>query len=238
MEFQLDDNTTEQEPLQEQETLADDDGYYHAPVRETPLPSSIPTKKQIHIPTFVFIIPIILIAIWATRFLPSGQKKSLNNVVHLPQANIETELGITLAQNPSFVSKLSIPNGKADGFQTYTTSKDDFSVIYYNGQQFGISFSSRNYSLYGVSIGDSEASVFKGIEHPYGVLLEDGNPAYAFSEHFNMLEDMSRGNSTATYFIGTDKSVLVLVFNDTTNRVVNIIYYYDAERILEDVSTL
>ena len=236
MGFQLDDDTTKPDDLQEQDSLADDDGYYHAPVRETPLPSSIPTKKQIHIPTFIFIIPVILIILLAIRFIPWGEKKSLNNVVHLPQASIETELGITLEQNPSFVSMLSIPNNKTDGFQTYTTSKNDFSVIYYNGQQFGISFSSRKYSLFGISIYDSEPHIFNGVETVNGTLQENGVPVYEYYARFNMLEDMSHGHSTATYLLGTDGSVLVLVVNDTTARVVNIIYYYDSERILEDIS--
>lgn len=51
-----------------------------------------------------------------------------------------------------------------------------------------------------------------------------------------MIEDIAQSGSIADYFLGTDGSVLVLVINDTSNRIVNIIYYYDNERILEDIS--
>ena len=53
-----------------------------------------------------------------------------------------------------------------------------------------------------------------------------------------MLEEMRTHGSTADYFVGADGSVLVLVINDTSHRVVNIIYYYNGEHILKDISLI
>lgn len=224
------------ETLPETDSQSDDGGYYHAPVQpEMPVITEVP-KKQVRIPTFVIILLVCAVIAIVLKLIPFNKKTALNNVVRLPQASIETELGITLEHNPNFVSRLSIPNNNPDGFDTYTNAKKSFSVIYYNGKQFGISFSDSKYSLFGIKIGDSESHILNGQETPNGVFLEDGVPVYEYTEYFVMLEDMTKSGSTAEYFLGKDGSVLVLVINDTSNRVVNIIYYYDNQRVMEDIS--
>lgn len=219
-------------------SINDDDGYYHAPVTPmTPLPAE-PPKKQVHIPVFVFILLAFVFIAIILKFIPFNQKTKLDEIARMPQESIEEELGLTLTENPDFVTRLSIPNNEPDGFVTYTNKKEDFSVIYYNGKQYGISFSSPNYTLFGVKIGDSESHILSAADSEQTIFYEDGSPAYEYSTYFNMIEDMSRGGSTADYFLGKDGSVLVLVINDTSSRVVNIIYYYDSERVMKDVSPI
>lgn len=240
MEFNLSDSDDQDKDmdleLQKDPSDADEDGYYHAPVKPTPTVIDVPKKKQVHISPFLFVIPVIIVVIVVLRFLPISSTKSLNTLVRQPQKQIETELGLSLNQNPGFVTMLSVPNNNADGFETYTTDQEDFSVIYYEGKQFGISFSSRKYSLFGVKIDDAEYKILKDAEGASGTIQENGSPAYSYSNSFTMVEDMGNGKSTATYLLGTDGSVLVLVFNDVTNRLVNVIYYYDSERILQDIT--
>lgn len=224
------------ETIQETISQSDDDGYYHAPVQpEIPIITEAP-KKQVHIPVFVIILLICTAIVIVLKLIPFNQKTSLNTIIRLPQASIESELGITLEHNPNFVSRLSIPNNSPDGLDTYTNTKETFSVIYHNGKQFGISFSDPKYSLFGIKIGDSESHILNGQESKDGVFLEDGNFAYEYTEYFVMLDELSKNGSTAEYFLGKDGSVLVLVINDTSNRVVNIIYYYDNQRVMEDIS--
>lgn len=226
------------ETLPETDNQSDDGGYYHAPVQpETPIITEVP-KKQFHIPTFVIVLLICAVIAIVLKLIPFNQKTALNNIVRLPQASIESELGMTLEHNPDFVSRLSIPNNSPDGLDTYTNAKESFSVIYYNGKQFGISFSDSKYSLFGIKIGDSESHLLSGQETRGGTFLEDGVPAYEYTEYFVMLDELAKGGSTAEYFLGKDGSVLVLVINDTSNRVVNIIYYYDSQRVMEDISTI
>lgn len=215
-----------------------DDGYYHIP---EPEPISIPIKtepkkREIHISKAVIIIPIIIIAILLLKQIPFNKKTSLDSIARLPQSEIEKALNVTLSENPNFVSKLSIPNGDAEGFQVYTTQKEDFGVIYYNGQQYGICFTNPKYTLYGTQIHDAEIQIFTE-ENMNNRLIADGeNAGYAFTNYFTVLNDIASGRSTASYVLGTDGSVLVLVFNDTTHRIVSINYYYDSERILKDLS--
>lgn len=234
MEFKLDDPNEQKKPTSHAEpALADDDGYYHAPV--TSAPTAIePEKKPIQIPKFIIVFIIVAILALVLSRMPFNKKKELDTIARMPMSDIEQELGITLSENPDFVKQLSIPNGDPTGFQVYTNSSKDFGVIYYNGKQYGICFSSSKYSLYGVEIGDSESHLFLSSQETQ--ILPDGKePGYSYTSYFYVIEDMMKKGSTADYVMGSDGSVLVLVVNDTSNRVVNIIYYYDSNRVLKDV---
>lgn len=224
------------ESLPESDSPSDDDGYYHAPVQtETPVITEVP-KKQVHIPTFVIILLACAVIAIILKVIPFNKKTALNETARLPQASIEAELGLTLEHNPDFVTRLSIPNNSPEGLDTYTNAKESFSVIYYNGKQFGISFTDPKYTLFGIKIGDSESHLMSGKESASGSFEENGVPVFEYTNYFVMMEDLAKSGSTAEYFLGKDGSVLVLVINDTTNRVVNIIYYYDSERVMQDIS--
>lgn len=83
-----------------------------------------------------FIIPavvIILLAL-ALTLIPWHKKSSLDSIYRSSAQDIQTSLGVTLSENPDFVSKLSIPNQDPTGFNVYTTGNEDFGVIYYNGE--------------------------------------------------------------------------------------------------------
>lgn len=224
------------ETMPETEVQTDNDGYYHAPVQpDTPILTEAPGTR-VHIPPFVIVLLICAIIAVILSVIPFNRKTALDDIARLSQDAIEEELGLTLEHNPDFVSRLSIPNGSPDGLDTYTNSKKSFSVIYYNGKQFGISFSDSKYTLFGLKIGDSESHILNGTDSVDGAFLENGVPVYEYTEYFVMMEDLTKSGSTAEYFLGKDGSVLVLVINDTTNRIVNIIYYYDNQRVLEDIS--
>ncbi len=250
MELKLDDNTEFQTTEDatpsltgsrgfsvQNEPAADEDGYYHIP--EKPIPAVLPPeKKTFHIPRLVIILLVLALAALILSILPINKKKSLDEIVRMSRNEMEQELGITLTADPSAVKKLSIPNGESEGFEVYTNAKKDFGVIYYNGKQHGVCFDSTRYSLFGVTIGDSESHLFQEAANAdsTGLQLNTSNEKpYSYSYYFNMMEDMSKGGSTADYVMGTDGSVLVLVVNDTSHRVVNVIYYYNSSRVMKDV---
>lgn len=251
MEFKLD-NLNEQSRKNENNTSAvtenkafsvqqipetDEDGYYHVP--ERPLPTNLPQKKKtFHIPKLVIVLLIIALAALLLTTLPINKKLSLDDIAHMSKADIEQELDITLTADPEAVKNLSIPNGEPSGFEVYSTPKKDFGVIYYNGKQYGICFDSSRYTLFGVQIGDSESHLFQEAANADSTGLRlntNSEKSYSYSTFFNVIEDMSKGGSTADYILGTDGSVLVLVINDTSHRVVNIIYYYDSVRVMKDI---
>ena len=219
------------------ESAADEGGYYHIP--EKPIPVVLPPeKKTFHIPKLVIILLILALAAFILSVLPINQKKSLDEIARMSKTGIEQELGITLTADPAAVNKLSIPNGEAEGFEVYTNPKKDFGVIYYNGKQYGICFDNNHYSLFGVKIGDSESHLLQEVANTDSTgfqLNTNTEKPYSYSTYFNMMEDMGKGGSTADYILGTDGSVLVLVINDTSHRVVNVIYYYNSDRVMKDI---
>lgn len=239
MEFKLGDEENSTSTQQKQTTYPIDevgnDGkyYYHAP-QPTPVVAP-PQKKNVGIPKIVFFIPVIVIIAVVLSIIPWNRKTSLDAIAEAPQDQIESTLGISLTENPEYLTKLSIANGDSSGFRVCTTPQADFGVIYYNQIQYGICFNNSKYSLFGFKIGDPEYKIFneENTDSHY-LTVEEGN-GYAYSQYINMIDDMSGGQSTAQYMIGEDGSLLVLVINNNTKRVVNIIYYYDYERVFEGV---
>lgn len=218
-----------------------DNGYYHAPEPIHTSSTVAPAKRTVHIPPFIIPAVVIILLALALTLIPWHKKSSLDSIYRSSAQDIQTSLGVTLSENPDFVSKLSIPNQDPTGFNVYTTGNEDFGVIYYNGQQAGICFDSSKYALFGISVGDSESHLLTQAEATStlsGDHSSDNSAGYHYTDYFSMLEEMRTHGSTADYFVGADGSVLVLVINDTSHRVVNIIYYYNGEHILKDISLI
>lgn len=239
MEFRLDGNEQE-ETQQEKPDAAASDGYYHVPNKdmamEKPAVTTISeSTRQVHVPKFViFIIAAAVIALILT-LVPWNKKTALDSYLRMSQTELEQTLGVTFQENAAAVKYLSIPNGDTTGFQVYSTADEGLNVIYYNGRQQGISFTGRKYSVFGIKVGDSISHLLlsNGDEQ---IISGEDSAGYRYSQYFNMLEDLQKSGSTSEYFIGVDGSALILVVNDTSHRVVNIIYYYDTQRLLQGIS--
>lgn len=238
MEFKLDgeEKTTSSAPKQTSypidEVSKENKYYYHAP-QPTPVVTPPPQKKSVGIPKIVFFIPIIVIVAVVLTLIPWNKKTSLDDLATVPQAEIESTLGIKLSDNPQYLTKLSVANGNRDGIRVETTPQADFGVIYYNQIQYGICFDNSKYSLFGFKIGDPEYKIFSEENtDAHHVTIGEGT-GYKFTKWFVNVDDMNGGQSTANYLIGEDGSLLVLVVNNTSKRVVNIVYYYDYERNIE-----
>ncbi len=241
MEFRLNEDLEEKAEAVT-DSVADADGYYHLPqsdngTTQIPPKAAYTESKKVHIPGWIILIVLAVVAAIVLTRIPWNQKTSLDAYLRLPQAELEQTLGVMLTENPEGPSYLSIPNRDYTGFQVNSSPKKDIGVIYYNGKQAGICFDGKKYSVYGITIGDSESHLLTNAEDTK-VLAGEGSAGYKYKYYFTMLDEMGQRGSTAEYFLGVDGSVLVLVLNDTSNRVVNIIYYYDSERILQDVDRI
>lgn len=238
MGFKLDGN--EKEDFQDEQTdgtesMQDSDGYYHIPQANAVQTHTAQIQKQeVSISKFVIFLIIAVVVALVLTIVPWNKKIALDSYLRLTMPELEQTLGVTFTENPEAVPYLSIPNGETDGFLVYSTSNKGLNVIYYNGRQLGISFDSKKYSVYGIKVGDSISHLLIQTGDSSVLGGEDGT-GYAYKEYFNMLEDLTRSGSTSEYFVGVDDSVLILVVNDTTNRIVNIIYYYNTERLLQDI---
>ena len=241
MEFKLNEEAEEKTEETGTESGADADGYYHLPQSDntvTRVSADTNTKtKKVHIPGFVIVLVVAVVVALILTNIPWNRKTALEPYFRLPQAELEETLGVKMTENPEGPSYLSIPNRDHTGFQVYSGPKKDIGVIYYNGKQAGICFDGKKYSAYGITIGDSESHLLTKAEETK-VLAGEGSTGYKYTYYFSKLDDIGQRGSTAEYFLGVDGSVLVLVINDTSNRVVNIIYYYDSTRILQDIDRI
>lgn len=205
------------------------------PIYNTPASAAVEQKKQFHIPVFLIVIAILfIIGLTAGILIPKlSETKDITAIVTAPKETMESELGISLNENESFVNSLGIPNKDTTGFRTFTDTGNNFGLIYYNNQQYGVTFNSKKYSVFGIKVGDSESNLIMNSEGTR-TLAADSGIGYQYSNYFEMIEEEVQ-YSTDYYFMGSDGSILVLRCNNTSHRVVSIEYYYDKTRIMQDV---
>lgn len=184
-------------------------------------------------------IIVVIIAIAAGTILPKKlAKHDISTIATLPKDTIAETLGITLEENPDFVRRIGVPGDDTDGFEAYTTPKTDFAVIYYNGQQYGIIFTSNRYSLFGVSMGDWETHIVDpAMENRLLVGDSSKSSGYPLLEVSQFIHSGLEDYSSQYYFYGTDGGLVVIDFNNTTSRAVRIQYYYDRTRYLKYVDS-
>lgn len=196
------------------------------PVRKSSLPSWV-------IPTII----VAIIAVAAGIILPRKlAKHDISTIAKLPKDTIAETLDITLNENPDFVSKIGVPGNDTEGFEAYTTPNNDFAVIYYNGQQYGVIFTSNRYSLFGVNIGDWETHIVDpATENKLLVGDSSKHSGYPLIEVTQFIHSGVEDYSSQYYFYGTDGGLVVIDFNNTTSRAVRIQYYYDGTRYLKHV---
>ena len=102
--------------------------------------------------------------------------------------------------------------------------KTGFSVIYLDGEYAGIHFDSKQYSLFGLQVGDAEISIHDQI-------------TYEYDRSFNVLDEVERGVSDALFFENhEDNTGLAVITNSATNCIVAITYYTDMDEITKDLS--
>lgn len=161
--------------------------------------------------------------------------KAFNNYVHpettdisylasKSKAEIESEMGYPFSKAPDMAKKIyAYTNGEVT---VDANSENGIAIVYIDGKQVGIHTDNRLYSMFGIKLGDGEMSVEDVI-------------TFEYDKSFEVLNDMYGGSSTATFFYnhGTDEC-LVVVINDTSNRVVALTYYKDGKTATECLRSL
>lgn len=198
------------------------------PVRQSSLPGWV-------IPTIIVVIIAIAAGIILSKKLA---KHDISTIATLPKDTIAETLNIKLNENPDFVSKIGVPGNDTEGFEAYTTSNNDFAVIYYNGQQYGVIFTSNRYSLFGINIGDWETHiVVPASDNKLLVGDSSKSSGYRINNVSQFVHTGVENYSTQYYFYGADGGLVVIDFNNTTSRAVRIQYYYDGTRYLKHVDS-
>lgn len=240
MKLQLDQSSdsSQDSPLHAsnfEQDFANEPPIIEEPIYTTSTTVPAKTKKQFHIPGFVIVLAVLIIAgLMAKIFIPKlYETTDITNIAKAPKETMESELGISLNESESFVNSLGIPNKDTTGFQAFTDDGNNYGLIYYNNQQYGVAFNNKKYSIFGIKIGDSESNLIMNSEEN-STLAADSGIGYSYSSYFELIQEGVQYSSDY-YFIGTDGSILVLKCNNNTHRVVCIEYYYDKTRILKDV---
>ena len=117
---------------------------------------------------------------------------------------------------------VKIPGLKADGLKVRSDGEID--IVYLDGKKVGVNTDSRNYMLFGVGINQTEIKVSDEMYYNY----ESCTQAIA---------DLASGSANTYYYYNTKKNdCLALTINTNSNRVVNITYYTDYDRVAEILS--
>lgn len=144
----------------------------------------------------------------------------VTGMVNMKTEELEKELDITLVRGSDKSKKI---NHYSEG----TVSVDSYKgigVVYIDGKHVGLHIDSRNYSMYGVKIGDAEISL-------------DNKITYNYKEVFEVIDDIADGTSTATFYYNKKQGdCLVVICNDVSNRVVAMTYFNDLDRVTERLS--
>ena len=116
-----------------------------------------------------------------------------------------------------------IPQWSNGGEVKVNTGKK-LSTVYIDGDYVGIHFSDRRWTMYGLNIG-------------LGAYEIPNKITYKYDSHFEMLNDMMGGQSTADYYYNkAANDCLVITSNDNTGRIVAITYFTDLSKVTETIS--
>ncbi|MCM1089445.1 MAG: hypothetical protein NC092_05295 [Butyrivibrio sp.] len=173
-----------------------------------------------------WVILIIIAVIAGKAFLNFVNPKvtDLTPYLKMTKSDLERTLGVSLSDNPNMLKKIyEYTEGEitVDG-----NSGNSFGIIYIDGQQSGLHTDSRIYGMYGIKIGDAFISLEDKITYPY-------------ERKYEVLNDIGQGASTATFYQNyTNNDCLVVVVNDTSNRVVALTYYSNGKKATEQLSSM
>ncbi len=172
--------------------------------------------------TWVVIIAIALGIIYAVK--ENNKRIDVTHLVNASKTTIESELGLELNDNPKMVKRIyEYSEGEltVDGGST----AGGVSLLYIDGIRKGFHIDNKLYKMFGIEMGDSMIDV-------------DNNLSYQFEDKFEVLDDyFDQGPSKGVFYYNEAKNdCLIIVYNDTTGRVVALTYYNDYKRATEELS--
>lgn len=168
---------------------------------------------------WIIIILLAVIGVKAFNNFVNPETKDISYLAAKNKSEIQSELGCTFTPDAGIAKRVYVYT-KGE-LTADSNSQEGISILYIDGEQVGIHTDNRIYSMFNIAIGDAIISV-------------QSNTTFTYDDHFEVLDDLYGGSSTATfYYNSTSGECLVVIANDTTNRVVALTYYKDGRRATE-----
>lgn len=135
---------------------------------------------------------------------------------------MQTELGGEFIDDTKLASSLPLYDRGRDTFTV--KSNGEAGIIYMNNKPVGVTFDTKGYSLYGISVGMPEVSI-------------SSKSTYTSSEYYEVINDYSSGSSIASYYYDEDNNTaFVVMVNQHSNKVVSVSYFNNLDIVTRGVS--
>ncbi len=171
---------------------------------------------------WVVIIVLVLVGVKLISGLINPKTTDVTAYVDVDVEQVEKALDLSLEPSSNMVSKIT----HYSDCQVTVDGTEGIGVVYLDGVRKGLHVDGKNYSMYGLSIGDGEFRVDDAI-------------TYKYDEYFSVLNDMMGGKSTAYFYYNESKNdCLVIIINDKSARIVAMTYFNDYKLISENLDSL
>ncbi len=135
---------------------------------------------------------------------------------------IASQLGLTFTDNPAWATNVveysesdPIIKGAAEGI----------GVVNMDGKQIGVHIQTKDYTMFGVQIGDGEKEMYDNTTYPYETFT-------------SILNTMSDKATVYIYYNTSRNDCIFFLINNSTNRIESMTYYYDYKEVSEELSSL
>ena len=183
-------------------------------------------KKKRNIISLI-IVGAILIAVAffiykGAMYMTSSSGKDITDKLTMTEEELSKDMGVTFEENADKVRSIyQYSNGTVT-----VKSAEDLNIVYINGKQVGINTTSRKYRFYDIGINDPNQTVQK-------------KTSYKYENYTTVLSDVIGGNSDVYIYYNTQNNdCLFLIISKNTNRVVNMTYYTDCDKVMENLSRI
>lgn len=182
----------------------------------------IPGYGVLAIARWMMILAAIAGAVFFIMKVVNPEAKDVTNLVNMDVEEVESALDVTLNENSSMVSQIyQYSNGNVTVY-----GNGEIGVVYIDDGYAGLHINDKKYSLYGVKIGDSEATA-------------EANMTFDFDESMIVLNDIVQGNSTTVFYKNKIKGdCLAVIYNDHSNRAVAMTYFKNCAMVTQNLQSI
>lgn len=131
---------------------------------------------------------------------------------------IAGELGVTFMDNPSWAANV-YEYSESDPI---IKGAEGVGVVYMDGRQVGVHIANKEYTMFGVQVGDGE-------QHMYN------NTTYPYDSFVSILNTMSSKATVYIYYNEKQNDCIFFLINNTTNRIESMTYFYDYKEMTEEL---
>lgn len=205
--------------------IANGDDYdYYDDMTVIPLPKFLNQKSARFLIEIVSKLVVVTVATFFIYFSYQGIIYLLNSggrdISYLfiqPENVISRELGTTFHEDETLVEQIPVYTNEKVTVKT----DGDLNIVYINGQKVGFNTYSRKYAIYGISVNQQEIKVARKITFNYDESTQSLQSLY--------------GNKSNIYFYHntTNNDCVVVMVNETSNRVVSVSYFNDFDKVSE-----